>query len=164
VILWTVRLAVPDLTTGAGLMAAFSAAIADRCMMDAMRDHDNLTAYLLELLAPLGPISARRMFGGVGLFHGGMMFGLIARDELFLKVSDANRSAYEAAGEGPFSYDTKHGVHTIQSYWRCPPELLDDAENFQDWARQAVEAAVVAARGKKPSRRPRSATPSSPGR
>jgi DNA transformation protein len=133
-------------------------------MMSVMRDHDNLTAYLLELLAPLGRISARRMFGGVGLFHGGMMFGLIARDELFLKVNDANRAGYEAAGEAPFSYDTKHGVHTIQSYWRCPPELLDDPENFQAWARQAVEAAVVAARGKKPSRKPRNVARSSPER
>ena len=118
-----------------------------------MRDPGNLAAYLLELLAPLGPVSARRMFGGVGLFHGGMMFGLIARDELFLKVSDANRPAYEAAGEAPFSYDTKHGVHTIQSYWRCPPELLDDVETFQDWARQAVGAAVNAAHGKKAPRK-----------
>lgn len=118
-----------------------------------MRDPGNLIAYILELLAPLGPVSARRMFGGVGLFRGEMMFGLIARDELFLKVSDANRPAYETAGEAPFSYDTKSGVHTIQSYWRCPPELLDDAETFQDWARQAVEAAVVAANGKKASHR-----------
>jgi DNA transformation protein and related proteins len=72
-------------------------------------------------------------------------------------VNDANRAAYEAAGEAPFSYDTKHGVHTIQSYWRCPPELLDDPESFQDWGRRAVEAAVVASRGKKPSRKPCSA-------
>jgi DNA transformation protein and related proteins len=118
-----------------------------------LRDPGNLAAYLLELLAPLGPVSARRMFGGVGLFHGGMMFGLIARDELFLKVSDANRPAYEEAGEAPFSYDTKHGVHTIPSYWRCPPELLDDVEAFQDWARQAVEAAVVASRRKNAPRK-----------
>ena len=41
-----------------------------------MRAHDKLTAYLLELLAPLGAVSARRMFGGIGLFHGGLMFGL----------------------------------------------------------------------------------------
>jgi DNA transformation protein and related proteins len=118
-----------------------------------MRDPDNLTAFLLELLAPLGPVAARRMFGGVGLFHTGMMFGLIVRDELFFKVSDANRPRYEAAGEAPFSYDTKHGVHTLQSYWRCPPELLDDPEIFQDWARQAVEVAAAAARGKKPPRK-----------
>jgi DNA transformation protein len=118
-----------------------------------MRDPGNLTTFLLELLAPLGPVSARRMFGGVGLFHAGMMFGLIARDELFLKVSDTNRPNYEAAGEAPFSYDTKHGVNTLQSYWRCPPELLDDPETFRDWARQAVEAAVVAAHSKKAPRK-----------
>ena len=111
-----------------------------------MRDHDKLTAYLLELLAPLGPISARRMFGGVGLFHGGMMFGLIARDELFLKVSDANRAAYEAA-ERPRSamirstacIRSSHTGDVRRNCWTI-------AENFQDWARQAVEAAVAAAR------------------
>jgi DNA transformation protein len=113
-----------------------------------MRAADKLTTYLLELLAPLGPISARRMFGGVGLFHGGTMFGLIAREELFFKVGDANRSAYEAAGEAPFSYDTKSGTHTLGSYWRCPPELLDDAETLQSWARQAIEVAIAAARAK----------------
>lgn len=121
-----------------------------------MRGPDNLTAYVLELLAPLGSVSARPMFGGVGLFHNGMMFGLIARDELFLKVGDANRSAYEAAGEAPFSYETKHGLHTIGSYWRCPPELLDDAKKFQAWARQAVQAAAVAARSKPRARGKRS--------
>jgi DNA transformation protein len=113
-----------------------------------MRAADKLTTYLLELLAPLGPISARRMFGGVGLFHGGTMFGLIAREELFFKVGDANRSAYEAAGEAPFSYDTKSGTHTLGSYWRCPPELLDDTETLQSWARQAIEVAIAAARAK----------------
>ena len=99
------------------------------------------------------------MFGGVGLFHGGLMFGLIARDELFLKVGDANRSMYEAAGEAPFAYETKHGSHTIGTYWRCPPETLDDQERFQVWARHAVEAAIVAARGKPKRSRNRRAPP-----
>ncbi len=124
------------------------------CSVWSMRAPDKLTVYVLELLAPIGPVTARRMFGGVGLFHGGMMFGLIARDELFLKVGDANRAAYEAAGEAPFSYETKQGTHTISSYWRCPPELLDDAEAFQTWAHQAIEAALTTAKRKpKPVRR-----------
>ncbi len=113
-----------------------------------MRAPDKLTAYLLELLVPLGPVSARRMFGGVGLFLNGTMFGLIARDALYFKVGDSNRAAFEAAGETPFSYATKAGTHTITSYWRCPPDLLDGSEAFQDWARGAVEAAAAAARGK----------------
>lgn len=86
-----------------------------------MRAPDKLTTYLLELLAPLGPTSARRMFGGVGLFHGGTMFGLIAREELFFKVGDANRPAYEAAGEAPFTYDTKLGTHTLGSFGAVHP-------------------------------------------
>jgi DNA transformation protein and related proteins len=83
------------------------------------------------------------------------MFGLIARDELFLKVGDANRPMYQAAGQAPFTYDTKHGTHTLGSYWRCPPELLDDAETFQSWASQAIQAAITAARAnpKTPSKR-----------
>lgn len=65
------------------------------------------------------------MFGSVGLFRSEIMFGLIVRGELFLKVGDANRPMYEAAGEAPFSYDTEQESHTIRSYWRCPPDLLD---------------------------------------
>jgi len=122
-----------------------------------VRAPDKITTYLLELLAPLGSVSARRMFGGVGLFQNGMMFGLIARGELFLKVGDTNRAMYEAAGEAPFSYPTKHGSHTISSYWRCPPDLFDDSETLQTWARQAVEAAVIASRGKRKSPRKRGA-------
>jgi DNA transformation protein and related proteins len=123
-----------------------------------MRAPDKQTAYLLELLAPIGPVAARRMFGGVGLFHNGTMFGLIARDELFLKVGDTNRPAYEAAGEAPFTYETKNGTHTLGSYWRCPPDLLDDAETFKKWARQAIEAAIASARAKPETKRKRAAS------
>ena len=127
-----------------------------------MRHSDGPTAYLLELLAPLGPVSARRMFGAVGLFHGGMMFGLVARGELFLKVDDTNRPDYEAAGELPFSYETKHGSHTITSYWHCPPELLDDPETMAAWARKAIEVATAAARSKSNTSRKRAAVPRRP--
>ena len=119
-----------------------------------MRAHGKFTTYLLDLLTPLGGVSARSMFGGVGLFHNGMMFGLIAREELFFKVGEANRPAYEDAGEAPFTYDTKNGSHTLGSYWRCPPDVLDDPELLRAWARPAIEAALAAAR-KKPTARPK---------
>lgn len=124
----------------------------------AMPAPDKLSVYLQELLAPIGPVTARRMFGGVGLFHRGMMFGLIARNELYLKVGDANRPAYEAAGETPFRYDTKLGTNTIQSYWRCPPDLLDDAQTLQAWARQSIDVAANAARVKPKARSKRVAS------
>ncbi len=113
-------------------------------------------AFLLDVLSPLGAVSARRMFGGVGLFRGEMMFGLVTRDEtLCLKVGDGNRPAFEAAGQAPFSYATKHGTNTIASYWSCPPDLLDDTDALRDWARGAVTEALTKrakpARQKKPA-------------
>jgi DNA transformation protein len=122
-----------------------------------MRGPDKFTAFLLELLTPIGPVLPRRMFGGVGLFLNGMMFGLIVREELFLKVGDANRPMYEAAGEAAFTYATKNGSHTLGSYWRCPPDLLDDAETFQAWARASIDVALSAARTKPASARKRGA-------
>jgi DNA transformation protein and related proteins len=119
-----------------------------------VRGPDKFTDYILELLAPLGLVSPRRMFGGVGLFHNGLMFGLIVREELFFKAGDTSRPQYEAAGEAAFTYATKNGTHTLGSYWRCPPDLLDEAETFQAWARLAIEEALIAARAK-PKRRKR---------
>ena len=60
------------------------------------RDH------VLDLLAALGPVTARRMFGGFGIYLDGVMFALIADDILYLKVDDRTRPDYEAAGSAPF--------------------------------------------------------------
>ena len=55
-------------------------------------------SYVVESLQPLGPVGARRMFGGHGIYLDGVMFALIADDQLYLKVDGGNRAAYEAAG------------------------------------------------------------------
>ncbi len=114
-----------------------------------MSHNDAFTSYLLELLAPIGPVSARRMFGGTGLWHGATMFALIARDELFFKVGECNRGEYEESGQAPFTYSTKDGSRILTSYWSCPPELMDEPDALRDWARRAVEAARAAAKPKR---------------
>ena len=63
--------------------------------------------YLLDLLAPLGPVQAKRMFGGAGLFLDGTMFGLIVDDVLYLKADGQTRGAFEARSLGPFTYRKK---------------------------------------------------------
>ena len=42
-------------------------------------------AFLEEMLAPLGGVAIRRMFGGLGLFRDRLMFGLVVRDVLYFK-------------------------------------------------------------------------------
>lgn len=61
-------------------------------------------AYIKDLVEPLGHVTSRRMFGGLGVFYRGLMFALIVNDVLHFKVDDENRPGYEAAGMEAFSY------------------------------------------------------------
>jgi hypothetical protein len=45
--------------------------------------------FVLEQLAPVGPLTSRKMFGGVGLYAQGLFFALIDDDTLYLKGDDA---------------------------------------------------------------------------
>jgi DNA transformation protein len=100
--------------------------------------------YVAESLQPLGPVLARRMFGGHGLFLGDVMFGLIVWDTLYLKTDEINRPAYEARGLGAFTYAGQQGRTATMSYHEAPPEGLDDSEELLRWARDAHAAALRA--------------------
>jgi len=99
-------------------------------------------AYLLDLLAPIPGVAARRMFGGCGLFCDGVMFGLIADDTLYLKTGGANRAAFEDAGMEPFDY--RRGARTVaMSYHEIPPPVLDDGDDLCAWAGDAIAVALA---------------------
>ena len=85
-----------------------------------MRLTDPFVVWMLDSLAPLGAVSARRMFGGLGLFRDGRMFGLVADGVLHFKADALTRADYEAVGSAPFSYLRRDQVATIGSYWRVP--------------------------------------------
>lgn len=104
--------------------------------------------FVVESLQRLGPVTARRMFGGFGIHLDGVMFALIADDTLYLKVDDGNRQAYEDAGLPHFVYTDK-GKPIRMPYREAPPEGFDDPEVLCDWAGAAYTAAL---RTKKPRR------------
>jgi DNA transformation protein len=103
-------------------------------------------AFVAEQLAGLGPVGIRPMFGGAGVYAGGVMFALIYRDTLYLKAALGDVPAFEAEGSGPFTYETKEGTHTLGSYWRVPERLFDEPEEMTAWARRALDAARDAGR------------------
>ena len=79
-----------------------------------------LQAHVLELLAPLGPARARRMFGGAGLYLDAHFVALIADDALYLRADPVAQPAFQAAGSQPFCYSTKDGRRTVMAYWSAP--------------------------------------------
>lgn len=76
-------------------------------------------AYLEDLFAPFGPIAVKRMFGGQGVFHEGLMIALVADDRLYLKADAEARPAFAAAGGEPFVYHGK-GKPMEMGYWTVP--------------------------------------------
>lgn len=106
-------------------------------------------AFVLDQLARVPQLRSKRMFGGIGLYSGDAFFGILAADELFFKVDDSNRSAYQAAGMEPFRPVANRRVS--MSYWRVPLEVLEDTGELAAWALAAIRAAGNAAL--KPKRR-----------
>jgi len=106
-----------------------------------MKKHDEFVDYLLELMQPLGPVSAKAMFGGYGIYIDDIMFALVADDVLYLKTSAANLPDFEQHGLPPFSYE-RNGKAYNMSYSEAPAEVLDDTDVMQLWANKAIEAAL----------------------
>lgn len=102
--------------------------------------HDAVIAHLQDLFVPLGALSARRMFGGYGLYLDGMMVGLVMDGSVYFKVDAATRAQFDAAGSAPFVYESG-GKRVTMSYWLVPEAAMESAQAMQPWARLAVEAA-----------------------
>ena len=96
--------------------------------------------FVLEQLAPLGVLTSRKMFGGVGLYANGLFFALIDDDVLYLKGDVALKADFEAAGSHAFD---PFGEGKPMAYWSAPVDALDDSDLLVAWARRSVEVATA---------------------
>ncbi len=96
--------------------------------------------YILERLACFGPVVARKMFGGLGLYLDSVFFALASENVLYFKVDESNRANYEEAGMEPFRpyADKPYSM----SYYEVPPDVLEDDDTLREWAAKAFDAAV----------------------
>ena len=108
-----------------------------------MAESSEFVEFVLESLQPLRGVGARRMFGGWGIYKDGVMFALIAYDQLYFRVDDGNRAAYESAGLPHFTYTDKDKPIRMP-YREAPSEGFDDPEILCAWARHAYAAALRA--------------------
>ncbi|MDE1999173.1 MAG: TfoX/Sxy family protein [Burkholderiales bacterium] len=97
--------------------------------------------FIVEQMAGLGPVQAKAMFGGFGLYLQGLMFSLILDDTVYIKVDDASRERFESQGLEPFRYEAKGKVASLK-YFQAPAEAYDDPSAMMAWARLGYEAAV----------------------
>ena len=105
---------------------------------------DGYKAFVLDQLGGAGRITAKAMFGGVGLYCQGLFFGLIDDDTLYLKVDDTTRPDMERVGSEPFR-PYGDGSQVMQ-YYALPADVLEDREAARRWVERAIEVARRAAR------------------
>jgi len=129
-----------------------------------MGETATVLAFAVDLLSGMGPVEARRMFGGAGLYADGVMFGLIDDDVIYLKVDEALKADLAGAGARSWIYTErkgpKAGIPQETSYWSLPESALDDPEEACAWGRRSLTAAR-AIKAAKPvrRRRPKSEAP-----
>jgi len=100
----------------------------------------NFLTHVMDLLAPLGGVKSRAMFGGYGIFHGADMFALISGSTLYLKVNESNLAAYEKAGSAQFK---------PMPYYEVPPEIIEDTAMLHDWVRTSIVISHATAKKKR---------------
>jgi DNA transformation protein len=108
--------------------------------------------FVVEQLGRVAPVTARSMFGGVGLYTEELFFALIDEDRLYFKVDDSTRPDFERLGMEPFR---PFGEVNAMGYCEVPADVLEDADRLGPWMKQAIGVAARAEQAK-PKRHRRS--------
>ncbi|MBO6603660.1 MAG: TfoX/Sxy family protein [Roseicyclus sp.] len=96
-------------------------------------------AFALELFDDLGPLTTRKMMGGLCLYRDGTIFAVVHADgSIWIKGAGAFQDVLDARGLARWTGTSKTGKTTAMPYWRLPDAMLDDAEAATDLAREAL--------------------------
>ena len=93
-----------------------------------------------DLLGEARGVTSRAMFGGWAVYRDGVIFGIIVDGELYFKVDDTNRAAFERLDSHPFVYAKKDGTPVTMSYWLVPQDVMDDRERLHELMEQSLAA------------------------
>ena len=108
-----------------------------------MKVSEGFRAVVRDPFEELGAVTSRPLFGGVGLYHDGLFFGILAGDVLYLKVDDRTRGDYVEAGTAPFK--PYAGRPVTMHYYGVPAAVLESPPELARWARKAIAVAARAA-------------------
>ena len=92
--------------------------------------------FALELFEGLGPLTSRKMMGGLTIYCAGQVFAILdSESRIFLKAKGDFAEEMAAAGARIFEMNGKS-----MGYWTLPEAALDDPDLTCNWARRALAA------------------------
>ena len=102
---------------------------------------EKYTEFVQDQLEKFGEVTMKKMFGGIGIYHEGLMFAMIGKDVLRFKVDASNQADYEAYGSKPlYNEKKKRGM----PYWEVPAEIIEHPSDLAKWASKSYQIAVDA--------------------
>jgi len=97
-------------------------------------------AHALELFDGLGPLTTRKMFGGLGIYHDARIFALVMSDgTIRLKGQGVMQDRFEALGMVRWTYQRPGQKPASMPYWGLPDSALDDPDAATTLAREALD-------------------------
>ena len=112
--------------------------------MPESKQDKEFVAHVVDLLQVVGPVNAKRMFGGYGLYIDGLMFALLTGRDLYLKTDDQIKDQFRAAGLAPFQYQRQNKLIEL-SYFQAPEDVFEDTDAALYWGNLAYAAALRSA-------------------
>ena len=97
---------------------------------------DSFKEFVLDQLAGMESVTCRAMFGGFGLYHRDIFFGILHDGRLYFKTNDQTRADYKEHGMKPFQPSEKQ---TLKNYYEVPPDILEDEDKLIFWAGKAFQ-------------------------
>lgn len=107
--------------------------------------------HLIEQAEGLDGLYAKRFFSGTALNIGDLQLGFVSsEEELFLRLTEADREELAALGGVPFSYGRSSGKTTsTPGYFSVPADIVEDRDALNDWLHRAFAYARASYKPKK---------------
>ncbi|WP_370401241.1 TfoX/Sxy family protein [Sulfitobacter sp. JB4-11] len=99
-------------------------------------------AFVRDLFSDIPDLTTRRMFGGLGIYSGGVIFALMRSDgQVLLKAQEGPFADHMAAiGGEHWTYTRKNGTHSAMPYWSLPENMLDEPDQITNLANRCLAA------------------------
>ena len=97
--------------------------------------------YILSKLTPHGPITARAMFGGYGIYYGKVIFASLVEGKLFFRVDETNEKDYHSYGSEPFVFEGGKKP-AVMPYLTLPEEILENPKQLPRWIEKSKQASL----------------------
>lgn len=119
-----------------------------------MASESEFVGHVIGLMAGLGDVRARAMFGGYCIYLRQTAFAIVVADRLYFRTDSVTRPGYEGRDAEPFSY-VNRGKTVAIPYHEAPADALESPESMRSYALEAIAASLRAAGERKRRRRKR---------